>query len=332
MTATPRDELLDILAGRLSEYLIGADHYLPDALVRDALAAVTADWRVVRKDYPNTDQHPLESDRYGHELIATGPFVPETDEETAEREAWEAARSWAWRAHQFSWDPQDLGYDDGECPAPPERVGASQLLDQGLWWRARTSTDSDNRATEAIRLEDMTHDHRLALLGFLRRNAPRYKLRADWSYVSVPGPQGDMATLAFEEECSRQWETSAAEWIEDQPLVQALVYWTTPYGESPLTWRPMEEAPRDGTVIAARWENAGPLDEPERVYWTRTMGWYLVDSDSPHDEADIGFDGWRELRNDEQPTPIEPFDPNCPHGVPDDEHCWDCLDCIGEPH
>jgi hypothetical protein len=314
-----RDELLDTLTAALAVQLVDAECAPRDADLRAALDAATADWSVTRKDYPNTDQHPLEDDSYGHRLVLTGPFVPESDEETAERTAWEAARSWAWRAHQFSYDPQDLGYDDGECPPPPERVGATQLLNQGIWWRMRTERDPVDKftSTEAIRLEDMTHDHRLALLAFLRRNAPRYKMRADWAMTSGPQPSGDAACDAFEAACDQQWETSAAEWIEDQPLVQALAYWTTPVAESPLTWRPMEEAPHDGTVIAARWENARPLDEPERIYWARSGGWYLMDRDGPLDDesAEVGFDGWRELRDDELPTPVEPFDPDGEHAT-----------------
>jgi hypothetical protein len=66
------------------------------------------------------------------------------------------------------------------------------------------------------------------------------------------------------------------------------------------TWRPMNEAPTDGTVIMARWDDAGMLDEPERIRWSY-QGWYLMDADEPLDDdtADVGFSGWRELRDDE---------------------------------
>ena len=64
--------------------------------------------------------------------------------------------------------------------------------------------DEGRVPTVAIRLEDMTHDHRLALLAFLRRNAPAYKTREDWYYASVPGPSGEMAQAAFQAECDRQ--------------------------------------------------------------------------------------------------------------------------------
>lgn len=64
----------------------------------------------------------------------------------------------------------------------------------------------------------------------------------------------------------------------------------------------------DGTVIAARWDNAGPLDEPEIVHWSGN-GWYLMNMDGPlgDDQAEVGFDAWRELRDDELPTPVDPF-------------------------
>jgi hypothetical protein len=368
---SPREEFITTLADALAPHIYAGDAPDLDHL-RAALRTVTEEWAVDRKDTQDRDDRAPTPPRYGHELVVTGPFVPETDQEIADREARAAARSWANQARLFSYDPQDLGWDLGGCPPPPERVGVSQLLDQGLWWRARMNIDSTE--TTAIRLEDMTHSHRLALLAFLRRNAKTYKLREDWSYASILGPSGEMAADAFEAECDRQWETPAAEWLESRPLIKALVYWTTPVAESPLTWRPMneaphtgtimarwvtplsdapehqeievhwldyawcavggtgpltdelaewrelptpvtdtdqawrpmDEAPRDGTIIMARWDNAGILDEPERVRWGR-HGWYLVDLDESFDDdtADVGFDGWRPVCADDETEPCD---------------------------
>lgn len=332
MKNDPHDELLDTLAGRLTEHLTSAGYSVPDLLVRDSLEAITADWSVTRnrdivrddagyQDGTDVCRESVGTVREGSVLEITTPWRPETGDERTEREARAAAFSWAWRARQFSYDPQDLGYDGGECPPPPERVGILQLLDQGLWWRARMEIGSD--VTTAIRLEDMTHSHRLALLAFLRRNAPSYKLREDWRYASTPGPNGDMASDAFEAECARQWDTSAADWIEDQPLVAALVYWTTPVAESPLTWRPMNEAPDDRPVVARL---AGhPEIQVEIFYneWCQNTGGSIV---SPPPWFERPGVEWRELRDDELPTPVDdPRDLSCEHGS--DEHCSDCCGC-----
>ncbi len=317
MSKEARDEFLAGLAQALDTHL--ADDVRPSRhQLWAALYTATQSWVIKREDaqavvavHDRSSTPP----RYGHKLVATGPFIPETDTEIADREARAAARSWAHHARLFSYDPQDPGDDDGECPPPPARVGVSQLLDQGLWWRARAGEDPDDRTTQAIRLADMTHDHRLALLGFLRKRAGTYKLREDWVYVSTPGPQGEMAADAFEAECDRQWETPAAEWLETRPLIQALVYWTTPVAESPLTWRPMDEAARRGTIIA-RWTD-GSEQETYWSAWHHT--WCLVGGSGVPGGEPVQ---WRELRDDERPAPV---DPNCPHGVPDDEHCPDCV-------
>lgn len=323
MKNDPREELCLNMGLEIRDQLM--DHpEISGEKIRDIVAAITKGWSVTRKDFPNTDQHPLEDDSYGHRLVLTGPFVPESDEETAERKAWEAARSWAWRARQFSYDPQDPGYDNGQCPAPPERVGASQLLDQGIWWRMRTERDPVDKftSTEAIRLEDMTHDHRLALLAFLRRNAPRYKIRADWAMTSGPQPSGDAACDAFEAACDQQWETSAAEWIEDRPLVAALVYWTTPVAESPLTWRPMVEAPCGAEAVVVVRYPSPDGEQTAQVSPSLAYGWVTFPDYDPLMVSDGlgGFDyadptEWRELRDDELPTPVEPFDQDWEHAT-----------------
>lgn len=328
------DELVDGLAeslhGTFAE-ILGAGT-VPRALIEQAVLRATEGWSVHRKDYPHTEDHPLAEVHYGHQLIAALPFVPETDTEREDREAWMAAQRWARKASWYSWDPQDPGWDDNELGPPPQRVGAAQLLKQGIWWRTRTSED-EFAPTVPIRIEHMDHEHRLALLAFLRRNAPRYKLRADWAMAGGPRPDGDMACDAFEDACNEQWNTPATEWIEDQSLVQALVYWTTPYAESPLTWRPMNEAPLDGTVIMARWADA-LSDAPEhqfvKVYWSSHLWDWLADEGTGVYPLTDELVEWRELRDDEA-TPFtfitEPEQALCEHGV--DHNAEHCLYCEG---
>jgi hypothetical protein len=320
--ASALDELRTVLTETLTDLLSPS---VNGPVIAEAVAAATADWTATRKQFPHRDQHPLEDSTHGHQVIAALPFVPEADDERLEREARTAARTWAACAARTDWnreDPRSLGDDVGP---PPERVGILHLLEQGLWWRMRdldaTDPDGGGRVpTVAIRLEDMTHDHRLALLDFLRRRAPQYKIREDWYYASTPGPSGDMASDAFEAECNRQWATPAAEWIENQPLVQALVYWTTPYAESPLTWRPMSEAPHDGREIVARWFDGGDLDESDRIYWS-PFGhcWHIKGGSNPF-SSDV-FAEWRELRDDEKPPPPPP---ECEHEGFDEQDCGIC--------
>lgn len=267
-------------------------HELGTALasVEQAVATITAEWAVERKDF-----------HHGHRLIVTPPFIAESDTERIDREA---ARVWGIQAWVMDFDPMDAASgcyavtDDDPGP-PPIRVGVMQLLNQGLWWRMADPQGEcgpgQRNPTVAVRIADMEHSHRLSLLAFLRRNAEIHKGRRDWYFASVPGPSGDMASDAFEDAVDQQFNTPAGEWLEDQPLIKALVYWTTPYAESPLTWRPMDEAPRDGTTIVVRWTDSGPLDEPDRVYW-------------------------RELRDDEQPERAL-----CGHGI--DHNTDHCLNC-----
>lgn len=317
------DELVDGLVSALSVALARNGLRPGPDVLRMAVREVTEDWSVTRKDYPHRDDHPLAESRYGHQLIAALPFVPETDAEREDWEAWIAAQLWAMDARQYSWDPQDPGWDDNTLDPPPQRVGAGQLLQQGIWWRMRTS-EEEFAPTVAIRIEHMDHEHRLALLAFLRRNAGRYKLRADWAMASGPQPSGDMACDAFERECAQLWETPAAGWIEDQLLVQALVYWTTPYAEAPLTWRLMREAPRDGTEIVVRLLDDDAPDEPDRAWWSRTeYCWHL--SGGSGSFADDAFTEWRELRDDEATPFTAPEHAMCEHGI--DHNADHCLDC-----
>lgn len=92
MSKDARDEFLTGLAQALDTYL--ADDTRPSRhQLRAALDTATQGWKVTRKGYPRRDDHPLKEPRYGHKLVATGPFIPETDTEIADREARNAARS-----------------------------------------------------------------------------------------------------------------------------------------------------------------------------------------------------------------------------------------------
>lgn len=161
---------------------------------------------------------------------------------------------------------------------PPPGVGILSLLEQAEWWRMRDpSADPGTRPAPAvpIRLEDMDHTHRLGLLGFLRDRAEHFKARADWRMAAGPGPSGDAACDAFDAACDEQWGTSAAEWLERQPLVRALVSWTTPHAESPLTWQPIGCEPEQ-TPLLVRF-TADSDEEPTEAMWTRTYGWTCLD-------------------------------------------------------
>ena len=325
----PLDELVTTLAGGIFTALrdthgpsFSRQRNIAVGDIESAVYAAIADWKVERKDTPHRDGHPEQG--YGHYVKATLPWVAETDTERTEREAREVARSWAWKASLTSWDREDPGYYGDEVGPPPARVGIYHLLQQGLWWRMRApdAADPDDGGrvpTVAIRLEDMTHFHRLSLLGFLRQRAEQFKLREDWHYASMPGPNGEMAQDAFETECDRQWNTPAAEWIENQPLARALVHWTTPYAESPLTWRPTSEVTgrpgftavvrcTDGTELVAFWN-------PEEWVWERG------EDSMPLDALNLEPVEWRALRDEERPLPPEPA---CEHPSFEETDCEIC--------
>jgi hypothetical protein len=274
-------------------------------LIDDAVYEATLGWHADRVTTPECGIYPLAEQEYGHYLRVLTDWVPETAVERTERETRMLARHWAWEAHAYTLDLERGEELDDEPGPPPERVNVNELLEQNIWWRMRISRDPDDKTTLPIRLADMAHDHRLALLDFLRQRAPHYKMREDWAFAARPGPSGDMAQLAFEEECDRQWNTPSAKWLEDQPLIRALVYWTTPYAESPVTWHPMDEAPRDsGTLIMVRWAELEDLGEIPARWIGRTYHWSVEGGTGSF--SDDAFTAWRELRPDEY----------CEHNVP----------------
>lgn len=191
-----------------------------------------------------------------------------------------------------------------------------------------------------IRIEDMTHSHRLSLLGFLRKRAGRAKWRADLRLASMPEPGGDMACDAFDAVCDEQWNTPAEEWIEDQPLIKALVYWTTPWGDSPLTWRPMNEAPRGipSTPIMVRYRDRDGAEHTAIVIDSPQYAWVCFPSYEPLMVPD-GHGGedyadpteWRALRDEEAPAfQSAPVPSAC--GDSDCDEVGDCRACGGKYH
>lgn len=272
-----RAELVSSLAHELG---------LPLRAVEEAVNTVTADWTVTRKNYPTGNENPLAELRYGHRLVIELPFVPESDAKRTEREL---------RMEAYFWSP--------EKGAPPEHVGVRQLLRQGEWWCANATPDRGDgvRRTVTIRVEDMTHDHRLGLLDWLRTRA--HELHA--SAFSELGNAPDDVWL------SHAYHDSA-EWLEGQELVQALVRWTTPYAESLLTWRPMSEAPfiHGASLMARSKYNRSEII----VSWNDTEGWWEgADGFVYIDEAVE----WRELRDDEKSSSLR----GCEHGG------FECMDC-----
>lgn len=281
MSYPPLDELRADLTLGINRALAGtygepfADMYGSD--VKRAVDAATEGWEAKRvAPY----QHPLLEHVFGHQLVATLPPVLEMESERDDREARMAARRWR---------PED--------GPPPPKVGIMTMLGQTEWWRMVAPEGSPAQAaakrTTPVRIEDMEHDHRLNLLAFLRRHAGRYKNAADWSLVNTPFPGGEMAGMAFEAECDRLWDEGAAEWLERQPLVCALVAWTTPWAESPLTWRPPDEAPKDGRLVMVIMGEGHPPILARRLL---SHGWAHPDwTRLVEDEPEC----WRELRPDE---------------------------------
>jgi hypothetical protein len=304
-----RTGLTESLHAALTE-ITGQRSAIPDQLIEQAVNRVIEDWRVTRVDTPNADEYPLRPEPHGHYLKVTLPHVPETDDERTERELrWEA----------YLWDA-----DDGP---PPERVGVRQLLRQDTWWRM-TAPDrpgaTGNRGvrlpTIPVRIEDMTHDHRVSLLAWLRQRAERLHFDAFGELWGAP----DDVLASHERQDPR-------EWLEENELVQALVHWTTPYGEAPLTWRPMNEAPRiHETVIVVRYPSLDG-EQTAQVVSSLAYEWVTFPDYEPLTVPDGhgGFEQadpieWRELRDDELPTPAVYVD------LDDDLPCAECgrPDCL----
>lgn len=278
-----RTELADGINAALTEILSDSfvDVYGDD--IRSAVVKATEDWRTKREITPSADDHPLAEVKYGHYIQVNLPWVPETEDEKQSREA---------RLAAYLWDA-----DDGP-PLPGVRM--TQLLRQSTWWRFR----KDDRLVP-IPIEDMTHEHRLSVLGWLRDHAAGLHTSADLELLNAP------------DDVIRSHENQPpAEWLEEHELVQALAYWTTPYGESPLTWRPMNEAPRGipPTPIVVRYRQAGQwqiaivVDSLE-YRWVHFPSYEPLLVPDGHGGEDYARPvEWRELRDEEREKPAPPCD------------------------
>jgi hypothetical protein len=184
-----------------------------------------------------------------------------------------------------------------------------QLIEQAVGrviedWRV-TRVDTPNADEHPLRPEPHGHYLKVTLPHVPETDDERTERELRW------GAPDDV--WAFHE---RQ---DPREWLEENELVQALVHWTTPYGEAPLTWRPMNEAPRDGTDVMVRWPDGGDLDEPDRAFWSQAgYCWYLRGGTGTFQDA--AFAAWRELRDDEKPVPVKYCDHENYQGRP----CEDC--------
>ena len=202
-------------------------------LIDQAVYEATLGWHATRENTPSVREHPLAEPRpYGHQLHVITDWVPETRAEAAEREARADASAWV--------------YGDQDGP-PPERVRILDLLDQRTWWRARVGEWTQRaealqmRQTEPVRVADMTLDHQVRLLALLRRNARNLHFQYGSRLLGAP----DDVVWSHDAENPR-------EWLEEQPLIRELVWRTTPWAESPLTWRPLKEAKSDVLLIVRR--------------------------------------------------------------------------------
>lgn len=219
---------------------LGDAHKIADAIIEH--------WRVSRRETDVRDDGSRE-----FQLDVMTPPRPETDEERVRREERLAAYRWAGESTPSLFE--DEVYHAYHCPGPtpagspdagppPQRTSLLDLLAQRTCWMTRAvETVSDDGAStwhrEPVRVDDVDHNHRLNLLGWLWRRAERLKLRDELRLLNAIsgslGPRGDAACDAADHEIHILRTESLTSWFERQPLVLELRYRTTPLGESPAT-------------------------------------------------------------------------------------------------
>lgn len=281
---TFRHELTSALVEQLQEARSPVEHEVIKAVVR----RVTDGWTATVHHSASPD----DPDVMGYNLGLCLPWRRESDEEAAARKArWEA----------MVWD--------SEAGPPPLGVSMLQLLRQDIWWQTRDAPYWEGGKLVPVRIEDMDHNHRLNLLEWLRTRAGQFHSQQAGVFLGAP----DDVWAAYEAE-------DPYVWIEEQELVQALVRWTTPYAESPLTWRPMSEAPKDGTVVMA---SDALKSDAFRVCWDSYWGgWVVAESGWQYGTPpSCDLFGWRELREDEKPPPPSP---ECIHDGYEESDCGMC--------
>lgn len=168
----------------------GAD-IAASAAIRDAVATVTADWRV-GKGAPKSHDHPLYEwpDKVRFE-IHTKPRELNADE-VADRER--SMARWEWKR----------GVDDFKSE-PPKGITRLDLLGQKVWW----ITKEDVR----VKLVDMNPGHRANTLALLERQAEQMHLVYAGSGVFMNAPDDVQASLENED---------PRKWLSKQPLIKRL--------------------------------------------------------------------------------------------------------------
>jgi hypothetical protein len=121
------------------------------------------------------------------------------------------------------YEPYPGYYDDDVEPfhpaLPPLEGRAAkptwiELLNQDEVWYDKTG--------EAIPLSRVDDRYATNICNWLLDRAEPIKLSVDLWYCFVPGPNGDMAMMAFDAEMTQVWETKAEDYIRDSKLFEAL--------------------------------------------------------------------------------------------------------------
>lgn len=274
---SPLDELRRAMGKALAEAAQRAgipqevvDNMTQTGRFREAVHGATDGWIAKRRVSPAADDHPLQEVRYGHRIEAVLPFVPETEDRAERRRQRSEAFMWAIRAHELCRRGLPM------LEPPPERVSLLELLEQDTWWRQQVGnavpepttgedpapfTQPAQVVTAPIRLDRMTHGHRLNLLGWLQARAKHAKALAEQQFmasISGPlGPSGDMACDAVDREFGQLLDESPQSWLARQPLVQALARWVTVWVDDPkLQWHRADDwrdsPPSNVLVVIAR--------------------------------------------------------------------------------
>jgi hypothetical protein len=287
----PIDTFRHELTSAIAEQFESLSHPVDREVLKGVIRRITDAWRVERED--SMSSIPGEEGKvWGYEFEVTLPWRPESEQETEAREA-------RWAA--MVWDPED--------GPPMPGVTMLQLLRQDTWWMYHPKPYWEGSSPLlSVRVENMTHSHRMAVLAWLRSRANELHAQVAGELLGAPDDVWSSYDVELPEE-----------WLEEQELVWALDRWTTPWAESPLTWKPITEAPCDGTVIMAADMQA---NDAFRIKWdSYWRGWIIVD-DGPlyGTPPSCVIYRWRDLREDEKPAPVLA----CEHYGYDETDCGSC--------
>jgi hypothetical protein len=70
--------------------------------------------------------------------------------------------------------------------------------------------------SKRIAFKDLGDKHLLNILNMLKRKAEDLKIAKDLLLTRLPEPRGDMAQMAFEDECNHQWDSPWTEFVHHQ--------------------------------------------------------------------------------------------------------------------